>query len=245
MNLSFSTITYARLQTLVPIEEQIDDDRFSGWIPEVAEVDESTSRFLADLTTRHRKNIDGYSEEEVKAKLVIPILNRIDFTIGGYTDWYERPISATFGDVTLGGTTDYMIARGEKEPVGPVFFLHEFKPKFTNRSPEVQLVAEMVAATRWSCSAVSLVPALTAGSDCLQPDPPSQTLRGAYLTGPFWQFVLLDATVSKLIYYVSPTLDLFKPSEAARIYAALQALKEDLRRLADDKPSSQTLAATR
>ncbi len=239
LNLAFSTITYAQLQSLVSIEEQVDDSRFDAWFPAAATVDEPTSAFLADLTRRHRRNIDGYSEEEVKAKMVIPILNRIDFTVAGYTDWYERPLSAQFGDVTVSGTTDYLIARGEKEPVAPVFFLQEFKPNFTNRSPEVQLVTEMVVATRAGTPASlagSQVPPpagpASAGSTSAGPASAGSTsagsLRGAYLTGPLWRFVILDQHTTGYTYYVSPTLDLFKPGEAAQIYTALDRLKYEL-----------------
>ena len=95
----------------------------------------------------HRKNVDGYSEEKVKGSLVVAILNQIDFTVGGWTDWDEIPPSATFGKTTLSGTTDDLITRGKKKPIAPFVFLQRFRPNFANRSPEVQLVAEMVTTT--------------------------------------------------------------------------------------------------
>lgn len=215
MNLSSSSITYRQLQSLVTIREEVDDSKFDGWIAPDPKLAASTREFLDHLSARHRKNIDGYSEEEVKAKLVIPILNRVDFTVGEFTDWYERPLSASFGETIVSGTVDYLIAKGEKEPERPVFFIHEFKPTFTNRSPEVQLVTEMVVADHQSDS--------PAFNNTTSNPPP---LRGAYLTGPLWRFVNLESHSGSYVYQVSPTLDLFKPTEAAQIYTALTTLKE-------------------
>src|SRR6056297_992723 len=121
--LTFSTVTYGDLRRLVDLSEEVDDSQFAEWMGSSVSIEPADDAFLSDLATRHRKNIDAYSEEEVKAKLIIPILNRIDFTVNGFTDWYERPLHAQFGDTELLGTTDYFIARGEKEPLEPVFFI--------------------------------------------------------------------------------------------------------------------------
>ena len=205
--LTFSNVTYADLRRLVDLSEEVDDSQFVDWLESNVALESADQAFLADLAIRHRKNIDAYSEEEVKAKLIIPILNRIDFTVNGFTDWYERPLHAQFGNTELLGTTDYFVARGEKEPLEPVFFIQEFKPAFTNKSPEVQLVAEMLVGFQTS----SL-----------------KEMRGAYVTGSIWKFVLMKRLENKYIYYVSQSLDCLRQDDVAQIYGALLSLKQTL-----------------
>jgi len=205
--LTFSTVTYAELKQIVDLNEEVDDSKFADWLCEDQLPDGPDTEFLFDLASRHRKNIDAYSEEEVKAKLTIPILNRVDFTVNGFTDWYERPLHAVFGETELYGTADYFVARGEKEPDAPVFFLQEFKPAFTNKSPEVQLIAEMLVA--------------------LQSTPRTE-MRGAYITGSIWKFVLMERLQAGYIYYVSQSLDCLRHQDASRIYSALLILRRKL-----------------
>ncbi len=205
--LTFSTVTYAELKQIVDLNEEVDDSKFADWLCEGQILDSSDAEFLIDLASRHRKNIDAYSEEEVKAKLIIPILNRIDFTVNGFTDWYERPLHAIFGETELYGTADYFVARGEKEPVAPVFFLQEFKPAFTNKSPEVQLIAEMLVAFQTATQS---------------------EMRGAYITGSIWKFVLMERLHTGFVYYVSQSLDCLRQQDASKIYSSLQTLRRKL-----------------
>lgn len=206
--LSFSNISYHQLTSLVAIHEEVDDSQFNGWLVHDPTTDFETNEFLLSLASRHRKNIDGYSEEEVKAKLIIPMLNRIDFTVGPYTDWYERPLAASIGGVEIAGSVDYLVARGEKEPTTPYFFIQEFKPQYPNRSPEVQLISEMLVAMTLSREL--------------------NELRGAYVHGSVWKFVLLRRVEDSYVYFVSPILDLFRMPDARSIYVALSNIRKQL-----------------
>lgn len=205
--LTFSTVTYGELKQLVELQEEVDDSKFSDWLCDNQLLDPLDAQFLMELALRHRKNIDAYSEEEVKAKLIIPILNRVDFTVNGFTDWYERPLHAVFGETELYGTADYFVARGEKDPLAPVFFLQEFKPSFSNKSPEVQLVAEMLVALQSTTQF---------------------EMRGAYITGSIWKFVLMERLQTGFIYYVSHSLDFLRQEDASKIYSALQFIRRKL-----------------
>ncbi len=204
--LSFSSISFHQLTSLIAIREEVDDSQFDGWLIQDPTTNDETNEFLLSLASRHRKNIDGYSEEEVKAKLIIPILNRIDFTVGPYTDWYERPLAASIGGVEIAGVVDYLVARGEKEPITPYFLIQEFKPQYPNRSPEVQLITEMLVAMTLSRE--------------------SNELRGAYVHGSVWKFVLLRRVEESYVYFVSPILDLFRMPDAKSIYVALEKIRE-------------------
>lgn len=210
-NFSFSKVRYADLQALVDLREEVDDSKFEDWINDSSmKTTEADVKFLEGLITKNRKNIESYSEEEVKAKFIIPILNRIDFSFAGINDWYERTLRKDFNGTTLGGTVDYLVAAGEKEPVRPYFFLQEFKPEVTNKNPEVQLVAEMLVA----------FPENESGDD---------SMKGAYLVGTIWRFVILQKmTDQSFCYYVSRKFDALVIEEAEVIYNALMKLKKSL-----------------
>ena len=88
-----------------------------------------------------------------------------------------------------------------------MFFLQEFKPAFTNKSPEVQLIAEMLVAFQTTTQS---------------------EMRGAYITGSIWKFVLMERLKAGFIYYVSQSLDCLRQQDASRIYSALQILRRKL-----------------
>ena len=63
----------------------------------------------------------AYTEEELKAKFIIPLVNRVDFVGESFSDWYERSIKTVINDWEISGITDFMVAKGEKEPESPYF----------------------------------------------------------------------------------------------------------------------------
>ncbi len=145
--------------------------------------------------------------------------------MNGFTDWYERPLHGLLGDTEIYGTADYLVARGEKEPSCPIFFLQEFKPAFTNKSPEIQLVSEMLVA-------LSQIDPLEIAADLVGVDAENRldqkVMYGAYITGSIWKFVIMEKVVHRYTYYVSQSLDCLRPLDAARIYGALLFLKSKL-----------------
>ena len=206
--LSFSTITLRDLRKLVDIKPVIDDSKFIDWFStDVASVDKDEELFLEKLIQRHRLFIESYSEEELKMKFLGPILNKVDFYVGEYQDWYERPLKGNIGGVEIIGKTDFMVARGLKEPDNAIFFIQEFKPAESKSSPQIQLVAEMLIALQQQ--------ELT-------------FLRGAYIVGQLWYFVHLERQQESYRYYVSPAFDSLKLPELVGLYQALLFVKGEL-----------------
>jgi len=121
--LSFSNIKLKDLRSAVSIKPITDETVFDKWFNYDYIVSEEEQFFLKELIANNQLRIASYSEEELKMKFIAPLLNKIDFTFEEVTDWYERSISCKINDVDLGGTTDYLVAKGIDEPELPYFFL--------------------------------------------------------------------------------------------------------------------------
>jgi hypothetical protein len=107
--LSFSTITLNALRQAVPLKQIVDDSRFDTWFGYQPELDGTEKDLLLHLLNKHRPYFSIYSEEELKAKFIIPILNKVDFMVDDVKDWYKRPLRTVFGDYEIGGYTDYLM----------------------------------------------------------------------------------------------------------------------------------------
>ena len=205
--LSFSTITLNNLKQVVPIQQIVDDQRFEAWFENDCVVTEDVSVLLKYLLHKHRPYFTFYSEEELKAKFITPILNKVDFMMGDVKDWYERPLKAQFGDVEIGGFTDYMVAKGEDEPELPYFFLQEFKPSTSNTSPEIQLLAELIVASTLN------------GLD---------EMKGATVQGQYWKFMIVERKETKWYYFVSKSFDAADIDDLHKIYRHLLFVKKSI-----------------
>ena len=148
-----------------------------------------------------------YSEEELKAKFITPILNKVDFMVGDVKDWYERPLRAIINDFEIGGYTDYMVAKGEDEPELPYFFLQEFKPSVSNTPPESQLLAELITALHLNN--------LT-------------EMKGGTVQGQFWKFMIVERIGEEWLYYTSKSFDAADFNDLCGIYNCLRFIKNSI-----------------
>lgn len=110
--ISFRNINISQLRNLAPIREIADKSKFDTWFGFQYTISEEEAAFLNELIEKYETYLKFYSEEELKAKFIIPILNKIDFYWGENKDWYERTISATINGYLLSGMIDYMVASG-------------------------------------------------------------------------------------------------------------------------------------
>ena len=148
-----------------------------------------------------------YSEEELKAKFITLILNKVDFMVGDVKDWYERPLRAFINDFEIGGYTDYMVAKGEDEPELPYFFLQEFKPSVSNTPPESQLLAELITALHLNN--------LT-------------EMKGGTVQGQFWKFMIVERIGEEWLYYTSKSFDAADFNDLCGIYNCLRFIKNSI-----------------
>ena len=203
--LSFSHITFADLQKLVNIRQVTNDAVFADWFGYAYQINDAERQLLAALIEEHRPFMLSYSEDELKMKFLAPLLNAVHFHENNIRDWYQRPLKATINHVMLSGYVDFMVATGVKEPETPYFFIQEFKKAKFEVDPEDQLLAEMLVAMQLNRSHI---------------------MRGAFIIGQEWRFVILqEAAPNAYEYYVSLIFDASNREQLQRIYSNLQAVK--------------------
>ncbi len=204
---SFSRIKFDELNQIVKLVgiPDIYGAKFQEWFSYSYFLNETEVIFLEQLLSQHKLYVSTYSEEELKAKLIIPVLNAINFMFEGVKDWYERPLKAIVNGVEIGGYVDFMVAKGIKEPQRPYFFIQEFKKSKAEVDPEDQLLAELLVAIELNQVTV---------------------MRGAYIMGKAWNFVILEKQPSgQYEYYVSKSFDNTWLDDLKQIYINLQAVK--------------------
>lgn len=206
--LSLANIRFKDLKAVVPVEQSADEVVFEEWFTFEYHFADEEIAFLRDLIHRSRLKINAYTEEELKAKFLIPLLNKVDFVQGEISDWYERSIKGKINGVEIGGVTDFMVAKGVKEPEVPYFYIQEFKPSKPSVFPEDQLLAELMVSIELN---------------------ETKVMKGAYIVGQFWTFVLLEKQLNNsFILHLAPSLDALKLEDLQQIYKHLKAVKTEI-----------------
>lgn len=205
---NFSSISLTDLKTVVDIRMGTDEDhehKFEEWFRFEYALDESENQFLEKLLKKHKRRLIFYLEDTLKVKFIGAIMNQVDFSNETIQDWYHASLSGTVNKVYFNGFADFVVAKGDDQPVKPYFFIQEFKPSTPDRNPEVQLLAEMVVALEKN---------------------EEKLLRGAYLIGQNWKFVILEKIgENKFEYFVSQQFDSLDLPDLKQIYINLQAVK--------------------
>jgi hypothetical protein len=205
--LSFSKVKFDELNQIVKLigVPDIYDTKFQEWFSYPYSFENPELLLLERLLNQHKLYVSTYSEEELKAKLLVPILNSVNFMFAEVKDWYERPLKAVVNHVEIGGYVDFMVAKGIKEPQRPYFFIQEFKKSKAEVDPEDQLLAELLVAITLNQTTI---------------------MRGAYIIGKAWNFVILEKqTNEQYKYYVSKIFDNTWLEDLKQIYINLQAVK--------------------
>jgi len=205
---NFSNIRFADLEQIVDIRmgnDEAYEHRFDEWFEFAYPLEKFEVDFLEKLIQKHRRRLPSYSEEKLKMKFLSPILNQVDFLTNDFQDWYDSTISGFVNGVELKGFADMMVAKGIYEPEKPYFFIQEFKPSKPDRDPEIQLLAEMLVAIEKNNSTI---------------------LRGSYIIGRNWYFVILEKiSENSYEYFVSKQFDSLELDALKQIYINLQAVK--------------------
>ena len=207
---SFSKITRNDLDNLVDIEKDIDKSKFDKWFNNNIKVSKEIEEFFRNLILENESLLYDYNEEDLKASFIIPILNRVKFKSfdNKFRDFYELPIVYRTDKFILKGTTDFVVSKGLTKSIKPYFFIQEFKKGHLNAYPEPQLLAELISAVElnnWS------------------------SIRGAYIVGAIWNFVILERLDRhKYIYYISSNFDSTKIEDLKDIYRNLIFVKNEI-----------------
>ncbi len=203
--LSFGKIEFADLQTFVQITPSPEVKVFDKWFSFQYSLSKAEKLFLEKIYQSNRLLIDTYSEEELKAKIIIPIINQVDFTQDNVRDWYERPLKAVVNGVLLTGKTDFMVATGFDKPQKPFFFIQEYKKALGDKHPQNALLAAMMTALELN---------------------QTQEMKGAFVIGKSWQFVILKKLSEQhYTFFISRDFSIITLPELQQIYSNLQAVK--------------------
>lgn len=206
--ISFSNVKFNQLEEFFTLSLEVRDAKFSKWFDFPYEVSPEELRSLDNLLLDKRLIIRGFTEEELKAKFIIPLLNLVDFRDENIADWYERSIKSVINGLEIGGKTDFLVASGIKEPKVPYFFIQEFKPSETTSSPHDQLLAELLVAVDLNKENQAL---------------------GAYVVNELWRFMLLEKQENdSYIYYLSTGYNCLNKAELKQLYISLQGVKADI-----------------
>ena len=207
---SFSKITDNELKKLVNIKKSFKDDVFELWLNNNIDISNKDILFLKKLLFKYGKFLRGFKEETLKANFIIPIINRVDFQSIKYeiSGFYEDVIFYKTDKFIFSGTADFTISKGLEYSEKPYFFIQEFKKGKVNTDPEPQLLAELI-------SAIELNNEIS--------------MRGAYIVGAIWNFVILEKLgENKYQYFVSENFDSTKIEDLKGIYRNLMFVKQEI-----------------
>ncbi|MDQ7085528.1 MAG: hypothetical protein Q9M36_11645 [Sulfurovum sp.] len=207
---SFSKISKNDLYNLVDIQKEIGSDTFLDWFSKRIEISKESEDFFHQLILENKDLIYDYNEEDLKVNVIIPILNRVKFKSFDhkFRDFYELQIRYETEKFIFNGTTDFVVSKGLIRSKKPYFFIQEFKKGQINAYPEPQLLAELIAGVELNKETV---------------------IKGAYIVGAIWNFVILEKLgKDKYQYFVSENFDSSKIGDLKGIYRNLVFVKEEI-----------------
>ncbi|MFK5976827.1 MAG: hypothetical protein QM493_09990 [Sulfurovum sp.] len=207
---SYSKINLRELKGVVSLKKIFTNRAFDEWFSFDKKIPSDDILFLEVLLSKYGKLLKAYKEETLKANFIIPIINRVNFfSLEMETSpFYEETITYINENFIFTGTTDFIVSKGLEYSEKPYFFIQEFKKGIKGSDPEPQLLAELI-------SAIEL------NSD--------KSMRGAYIVGAIWNFVILEKLgKDEYQYFVSENYDSSKIGDLKGIYQNLVFVKEEI-----------------
>jgi len=214
-NASIPTYQYSKireidLKKLFDIEKKLTKNKFNTWFNSDIKLSLETVDFLQNLIEQNRGLIEDYNEEDLKIYLISPLLNRINFILKDQEirGFYELPMCYRTDQFILNGTVDFVISKGLFQSEKPYFFIQEFKRSEEYGNPRPQLLAELISAielNNWT------------------------HIKGAYVIGGNWHFVILEKLKPvKYQYFISENFDATKINDLKLIYKNLVFIKHEI-----------------
>ena len=207
---SYSKISLKDIKSVVSLKKIFNNRPFQEWFSFNKKIPSDDTLFLEILLSKYGKLLKAYKEETLKANFIIPIINRVNFfSLEMETSpFYEEIITYTNENFIFTGTTDFIVSKGLEYSEKPYFFIQEFKKGIKGSDPEPQLLAELISAVE------------------LNND---KSMRGAYIVGAIWNFVILEKLgKDKYQYFVSENYDSSKIGDLKGIYRNLVFVKEEI-----------------
>lgn len=209
-NFQYSKIRDSDLEKFLDIERMLDRSIFKEWFAQTIPLDDGIEKILIGLIEENEALIDSYSEEDLKINFIVPILNKVHFKSFQHNvrEYYELPLRYETEDFVFSGTTDFVVASGLVKSKTPYFFIQEFKRSEEYGNPRPQLLAELITAVelnKW------------------------KNIKGAYIIGAMWYFVILEKLgKNKYQYFVSKNFDSMRLEDLKTIYRNLLFVKQEI-----------------
>ncbi|MFK5975582.1 MAG: hypothetical protein QM493_03635 [Sulfurovum sp.] len=207
---AFSKITMNILERFLNIEKLINHDKFKKWFDYVYTFSKEDNHFFDRLVVENIDLISDYNEEDLKVNMIIPLLNRVKFKSfeNNFRGFYELPMEYKTEKFIFNGTTDFLVAKGLIKSQKPYFFIQEFKKGRNYSDPEPQLLAELISAIELN---------------------DEREIKGAYIVGAIWNFVVLEKIGEDAYkYFVSQNFDSTKIGDLSDIYKNLMFIKDEI-----------------
>ncbi len=205
----FDTIDDISLNHLISIKPSEDNGLFGDWFGEYRDISEDSYQFLEQLLSKEGHYLDRYSYENLKVKFISPFLNHIDFTIKdkNIKDFYESHIHYQGDGFILKGDVDYIISKGVIKAEEPYLFAIAFRED-DGKKPILQLIAELISMVELN---------------------EQDIVKGAYISGAIWNFVILEKVAHlEYIYHISDNFDSSNIDILVSIYNKLIFIKEEI-----------------
>ncbi len=206
----FSKIRDSDLNSLVNIEKNLDRTIFKTWFENVIQLEDDVEPMFTTLIEENEVLVESYSEEDLKINFLAPLLNKVHFKSfeNKFRDFYELPLTYETDNFIFNGTVDFVVSSGLVSSKTPYFFIQEFKRSEEYGNPRPQLLAELISAVElnhW------------------------QTIKGAYIIGAMWHFVILEKLAeNQYQYFVSQNFDSMKINDLKAIYRNLLQIKQEI-----------------
>lgn len=207
---AFSDVKIKDLTNLVDIKKVIDKSRFNIWFNKDISLSKDIENFLEDLISEYEPILSNFNEDTLKVKFIGTILNKIKFANFDLdiNDFYHSSLNFKNDKLNFNGYCDFYIAKGLYEAEKPYFFIQEYKPSMGGTHPEPQLLAELICAielNEW------------------------RVIKGAYIMGVIWNFVILEKLEdNKYQYFVSSNFDSTDIEKLKGIYKNLLFIKDEI-----------------
>ena len=198
------------LEELVDIKRIYKQTIFEEWFSFDYNIDKDVESFLQKLLDKNAQLILDFYEEDLKAYFIIPLINKIDFLMmeEEIRGFYDAPLTYKTDKFIFSGESDFMISSGIQRAKKPYFFIQEFKKGIKPTNPRPQLLAEMISAVELN---------------------KTKSMRGAFIMGKDWYFVILEKLgKNKYQYFLSKPFDSTDIEKLKGIYRNLQFVKNEI-----------------
>jgi len=216
----YSKIRDVDLDEIVDISQKINKAKFNSWFINEIEISDENNVFLRQLLELEESYLSFYSEETLKMRFLSPLLMKIDFKTEYFQDFYNEKLIYKTDNFILTGEVDFLISTGLRRAKKPYFFIQEFKRSEEYGNPRPQLLAELISAVE-----------LNAWTQ----------IKGAYVIGENWNFVILEKlSKDKYHYFISRTFNCTNLDDMKEIFKNLLFVKHEIIKRVKKEGTSNT-----